>query len=178
MATPSALSEPTIYPVLVDVTRRSIHDVLTALTGSEPTPVPDCDRGTPCDGIWGSVSFVGDLLWSIMLGFPRDTATALTLRFTGFEIDFDSPDMGDAIGELVNILAGDIVAHLESHGIEAAMSLPTVVRGHDIEVILPHEVGRMRAAYEMAEGRFWVELAADHMKAARTTHGVCPVCGR
>ena len=49
-----------------------------------------------------------------MLGLPRQTASNLVLAFAGCEIDFDSPDMGDAVGELANILAGDFVARQAS----------------------------------------------------------------
>ena len=58
-------------------------------------------------------------------------------KFTGFELDYDSPDMGDVVGEMVNVLAGDIVSRLRDGCIKVAMSLPTIIKETDVEPLLP-----------------------------------------
>lgn len=81
------------------------------------------------------ISLVGDLEWTLMLALPKATAESLAARFAGFAIPFDSPDMGDAIGELTNILGGEVKARLDQAGVRADISLPSVMRGQNISIL-------------------------------------------
>ena len=168
----------TVQPALVDVTQLSIVETMGMMLGNAPEPTT-CDWDEcPCNGICGTISFLGDPYWSLVLGCPASTATSIAVTFTGMEIDFDSPDMGDAIGELVNIIAGDVVARLEERGIATAMSLPNIVRGHDIEMVLPRDMTAMRLSFSCEQGVFWIEIIAGPSRPADTscTKG-CPICG-
>ena len=86
-------------------------------------------------GIMATISFGGQQSWALSLVLPNHTAEALAESFAGFPILRDSPDMGDVIGEIVNVIAGGICARLAAQGINAQMSLPTVVRGEDVSVL-------------------------------------------
>ena len=46
------------------------------------------------------ISVLGDVDWAVFLGLPKATAEAVTEKFAGFAIPFDSNGMGDAVGEL------------------------------------------------------------------------------
>ncbi|NLW86202.1 MAG: chemotaxis protein CheX [Planctomycetes bacterium] len=76
--------------------------------------------------IFATVNLSGELNCGVCLSMPRETATQITGKFAGFAIPFDSPDMTDAIGEIANIVAGRIKACLDSKGIRAEISLPSV----------------------------------------------------
>ena len=77
--------------------------------------------------------------------------------------------MGDLVGEMANVMAGDIVARLEKSGIKAQMSLPTVARGHDVELLPPSNACTQRLRFTSATGGFWFRLikAMDSMPGAR-----------
>ncbi|MGH2356147.1 MAG: chemotaxis protein CheX, partial [Chloroflexota bacterium] len=109
---------------LVDAARQATTATFGAIHGVAPTYLGEGQEGTPCDGVIGIISFVGDHLWSVMLGVPRQSAPGFALSFAGLEVEFDSADMGDVVGELTNVLAGDISARLDAVGIRAEMSLP------------------------------------------------------
>jgi len=111
------------------------------------------------EGIVGIISIVGDIAWSLMLGLPKPTAITLVPKFAGFEIQYDSDDMGDIVGELANIVAGDLLARLDVIGVNASMSLPTVARGSDLELLLPDKLPSMRMGFSTAEGNFWLKIA-------------------
>jgi len=85
--------------------------------------------------IMAVISLVGDVGWSLLLCLPRPTATGLAAKFAGFEIPFDSTDMGDAVGELTNILAGEVKARLDRLGVRADISLPSVMRGENTQFL-------------------------------------------
>src|SRR5262249_47299656 len=112
----------------------------------------------PC--VAGIISFFGDMPWTLTWVLTDKSAPALAQKFAGFEIPFDSKDMGDMAGELVNVLAGEIVAQLDQRRIKSQMSLPTVARGTNLE-LMP-EIGPNVAEldYKSNVGGFWLRLAA------------------
>ncbi|MCD6365701.1 MAG: chemotaxis protein CheX [Planctomycetes bacterium] len=102
------------------------------------------------------ISIVGDIDWSIFLGMIEPTAVACVKHFAGFDVPFDSEDMGDAIGELTNILAGRIKAALDQRSIGGDISLPSVMRADNVEVLLESDSSTAKACYECEAGKFWV----------------------
>lgn len=112
------------------------------------------------DLILAVISLVGDLEWSLFLGLPAATATTVAAKFAGFEIPFDSPDLGDAIGEVANILAGRVKALLDSHGVRADISLPTVLRAKGLEVLIQRQTVSQKICLQCDMGRLWVGVAA------------------
>jgi len=59
-------------------------------------------------------------------------------------VPFESSDMGDAIGELANVIAGSVKARLDQRGAKANISLPTVLRGSAVESVHLQNVRAMR----------------------------------
>jgi chemotaxis protein CheX len=151
-----------IAPNLVDCLHRAVGGILEAVTGEAPAPRPDdCpEQLLTCDGVIGLISLVGDVEWALVVGLPPDTAPALAERFAGFPIEFGSADMGDAIGELTNLIAGEVKVELDGAGVRVNISLPQVFRGMGIEILkLPHTPSRV-LTYDHACGPFLVAIAA------------------
>lgn len=111
-----------------------------------------------CNGIGVIISFVGDLPCSLIMTFSAETAVAMTSHFAGFEIPYEGEDMIDATGELVNIAAGPISASLIATGMQAHMSLPTVVRGTGVEMMLPGHKPITRLHYACPQGSFHAKI--------------------
>jgi chemotaxis protein CheX len=130
-------SEGKIPQVLTDVTRDSIFSIFNTIFGSVPKFSGDGNGKKMGDGVVGIISFMGDISWIVMLELPKESAKAMASKFCGFDIDYDSADMGDVVGELANVLAGDIVARMAKEDLKAAMSLPTIMRGQNVEPMLP-----------------------------------------
>ena len=112
------------------------------------------------EGIVGIISLVGDLSWSVSLGLPKTTAVNMAKVFAGFDIAYDSEDMDDVTGELINVLAGDIVAQLDAVGTSVDMSLPTVARGNQMEVHVPDRLPRIQLHYTSDDGDFAISLTS------------------
>jgi chemotaxis protein CheX len=143
---------------LAECVWQAIHEFCT--TALAVVPVVQVVEGSeaPCDGVIGVISFLGDLDWSLSLGFPRETAVALSAKFAGFEIEFDSADMGDVIGEMANVVAGDVVARLADCGIQVQMSMPTVTRGHEMEVLSSSRQKCCGRLFITPDGLFWAHV--------------------
>jgi CheY-specific phosphatase CheX len=84
----------------------------------------------------GIISFVGTLHWVFMLEIPKETALFLSNKFIGIEVPFESEDMVDLIGELINLVAGTVSTNLEKIGMKAQMSVPTVAKNRSVVPVL------------------------------------------
>ncbi len=133
------------------------REIFHATCGVELQQLEDA---TPNDGgvIIALISLVGDVDWSIFLGLPRTTASPLTAKFCGFEIPFDSDDMGDAVGELTNILAGEVKARLDRQGVKANISLPSVIRAESIHVLKQSSVDTFKLCFGTPQGNLWAGI--------------------
>ena len=118
----------------------------------------DLLRRTPT--IVAVVSLVGDVSWGLHIGLPKETASAVAERFAGFPIAFDTSDLCDAVGEIVNILAGDVKARLDPRGVKANISLPSLMRCGEIEILLFHNGQSRNWCFDSEAGPFWVEVCA------------------
>ena len=144
---------------LVDSLDAAVGATFSAILGGWPSFVASVEDSTRCPRMVGIIAVIGDVSWSLSLGFPPETAARMAEKFAGFEIEYDSEDMGDVIGELANVLAGDVVAKLDELGIKVGMSLPTVARVSDLHLLEPSAVQSLRFRYSSTEGEFVVGLA-------------------
>ena len=152
-------SEGKIPNILTDVTRESIFSIFITIFGATPNFNGDGNGKEMREGVVGIISFMGDISWIIMLMLPKESAKSMASKFCGFDIDYDSPEMGDAVGELTNILAGDIGARMARKDLKVAMSLPTILRGHDVEPLLPSGLPLEKLYFDIPEGEFLLKIA-------------------
>jgi CheY-specific phosphatase CheX len=135
-------------------------EILGATCGITLTPQQDDSDSETKTVIIAVISLVGDVEWSIFLALPDDTATAVAAKFAGFEIPFDSPDMGDAVGEVANILAGRVKAMLVGKGLKASISLPSVIRANGVHLLAQSEVQTVRMCFASQLGTLWTGIMA------------------
>lgn len=160
MSAPCA-APPSQFPaVIADAVKQAVETTFASILGQSPACKGEASGTGSCAGVLGTISFMGEIPWTFSLMIPEATAPGLVVKFAGFETPYDSPDMGDVIGELANVIAGDIVARCEARRIKAQMSLPMIARGSDIEMLTPPGLPSVRLLYEIAEGGFWIKLGA------------------
>lgn len=148
-----------ISPAIIDAVKASVDKTYSSLCGETPTLSSDGEVGQDRPRIAGIISFLGATPWSFSWVLTEEAAPAIAQKFTGFEIPFESSDMGDMAGELVNVIAGEIVAQLEKRGIKSQMSLPTVLRGAPLELMPETGPSVERLDYTSNQGCFSVRLA-------------------
>jgi chemotaxis protein CheX len=149
-----------IPPVIVEAVTASVEKLHATFFSEQPilTGHGSTDHDHPC--IASIISFLGEIPWSLTWILPTDTAPMVAKKFTGFEIPFESSDMGDLVGELINVFAGEVVVQLELREIDCQMSLPTVLRGNHITLVPELGASVVHLQYESKEGPFWFRLAA------------------
>jgi chemotaxis protein CheX len=84
----------------------------------------------------GSVSFAGQAMGSVRLYFGNDMARLVTADMLGMEDDeIESEDeVKDVIGELSNMVGGDLKSKLCDAGLPCELSIPSVTSGKDFTI--------------------------------------------
>lgn len=91
------------------------------------------DAGTTHD-VSGVIGFSGEVIGSVVISFQMETAKKMVTALTGGEVDTNSSDFADAIGEVANMIAGNAKKDL---GVVANIAIPTVIIGQG------HRIGRL-----------------------------------
>jgi len=87
--------------------------------------------------ISGLIALTGEVKGLVAISMKNTTASKLTAELMGTE-EFSSSDIIDAIGELVNIIAGNVKKNLEDM-FKIIISLPKVVSGLAHTVVIPDD---------------------------------------
>ncbi|MDH7600556.1 MAG: chemotaxis protein CheX [Armatimonadota bacterium] len=144
---------------LTDCLDKAVESTFGMILGESPQYCDDGAASSDHSGVVGIIAVVGDVSWSLSVGFSPESATKIAEQFAGCEFDYESEDMCDVIGELANVLAGDVVAALDELGIKVQMSLPSVARASNLQLTQPGAVQSLRRRYTTSFGDIVVGLA-------------------
>lgn len=145
---------------LIAETHNSVIETFNKLCGPPVAGESDISGCPRRDKIVGLISFVGDLTSTLAIILPHDSAETLIEKFAGVEIPFLDSEMADAVGELINILAGVLSGNLEKRGLRTYMSLPTVARGEVFDLMVPHKLVSERLCFSAGPSDFWIDVTA------------------
>ncbi len=116
---------------------QATRNVFATMLGAEPHPreAYQADGILPQSDVTGMIGLAGEAAASLSLHCSAEQARAFAARLLGMEPDspISDDDVRDAVGEIVNMIAGDIktaIAH--EHRLELA--LPSVVIAEKCEV--------------------------------------------
>lgn len=145
---------------IVNLVRESVINTFASICGGEPEYLKQTEKSGPLNGIIGNIAvFNHNHTLSLMIVIPKETALPLSEIFIGAQIPFESDDMGDLVGEISNILAGDVAANVETIGFRGQSSLPTATRGSDLTLFMPNKPPTKKMKFNGPSGEFWVNMA-------------------
>ena len=136
---------------------QAMQEMLGKACNLDLTPEPEDQSVRNGSIVLGMASLMGAVQWSVGLGFTRESAQAVASRFAGCEVPIDSPELGDAIGELTNIVCGRTKMLLSQRGLSADMSLPTVISASEYRMLV-HRPGKTaidHVHFNSPLGKFW-----------------------
>jgi chemotaxis protein CheX len=112
--------------------------------------------------ISGIIALTGEVKGLISISMKAPTASKIAVRLIGEGIVFSDADVVDAIGEVVNIIAGNVKKNLEDM-FRIIISLPAVVRGKAHFVVIPAERTRLLCIPFTAfdTDTIWLSLTID-----------------
>ena len=93
---------------------------------------------------------------TVALSFPEETALAMAGRLLGMEMEVVDETISDALGEMVNIVAGGAKAKFtnDNGGPPIDLSLPNVVKGHNYSVDYPSQATWLDVPFSSELGAF------------------------
>ncbi|MDR2631715.1 MAG: chemotaxis protein CheX [Spirochaetaceae bacterium] len=92
--------------------------------------------------ISGLISLSGETRGLVAISMKTETAIRITENITGKKHTYLDSDVIDAIGEIVNIVAGNVKQKLQDM-FKLALSLPYVIKGKAHMIALPRERRRL-----------------------------------
>ena len=92
--------------------------------------------------ISGVIGFTGEARGAVVISMKQHMAIKITSAITGIEHTTIDDDVVDAVGELINIIAGNVKKGLEE-AFRLVISLPTIVRGKEHSVVWPDSKARV-----------------------------------
>ncbi len=108
------------------------------------------------------IGLAGDIIGAVVLSFTRETAIAMAERFSGQKYLAMTKEVLDAVGELVNIIAGNAKKDLAEFRIE--ISLPGVITGNKYRINWPQGVPVITIPFESDAGDFTVNVSFKEPK--------------
>ena len=114
-------------------TRSVFHTML-----SMEVNIGDADSTMELSGakIVGSVSFTGDVVGNFCIHITQNFARIMAAAMLGMEPDEieDDDEINDVIGEVSNMIGGDLKSKLCDAGFPCMLSIPSVTTGGDFRI--------------------------------------------
>lgn len=168
MATASAtapvpLTSGAINPKLIVPFINSVRNVFSTMV-NVPTEVDrPCVKGTsgPSYDVSSIIGFSGDIVGSVVVSFQLQAAKKLVAAFAQMELDENTPDFADALGELANMIAGSAKKDL---GVVASISTPSVIVGAGHHIARLTDVPCLVIPCRTPVGDFAVEISIKQVQ--------------
>ena len=92
--------------------------------------------------ISGIIGLSGQATGAVAISLKDATAFKVTEILTGTKHEIIDPDVTDAVGEIINIIAGNVKKEFEEE-LRIKISLPTIVKGKAHSIVWPSEKTRI-----------------------------------
>lgn len=110
-----------------------IFDTMLSMSVSPETV--ENDGGIDGRRIVGAVSFAGDVMGSVRVYLGDAFARLVTAAMMGMEEEeVDDDEVVDVVGEVCNMIGGDLKSRLCDLGLPCQLSIPTTTRGSDFVI--------------------------------------------
>lgn len=138
-------------------------EIFTSMVMMEISPSSDPEKGYKVleNTITGVIGLAGMHKGVLAIHVPHQVAFAITGNFLGIELDEITEDVEDAIGELANMLGGNVKSILSEKGRDIDLSLPSTVSGKEYGFHTIKGAEKTVIAFDCPKGTFFVELQLE-----------------
>ncbi|MDO8948729.1 MAG: chemotaxis protein CheX [Desulfocapsaceae bacterium] len=143
------------------------QDIIDATTDIFSTMLMmDLNVGDPVEGPGGEVlsnitsmlGLGGDIRGMLAVHCPAAVAMAITGGFLGMDVDELNEDVKDAIGEIANMVAGNLKVAFAGYDMKIELAIPSSVVGESFRVTGMLGARRVAVPFDMVDGQFLVEI--------------------
>jgi chemotaxis protein CheX len=119
------------------------------------------DSGSLHETITGLIGLAGTHKGVMAIHIPYPVAMSITSNFLGMEVNEINADVEDAVGELANMLGGNVKTILTANGRDIDLSLPSTISGSTYRFQPSKDVEKVVIQFGTADGNFLVELQLE-----------------
>jgi chemotaxis protein CheX len=138
----------------------ALMDIFSTMFGRETNLVPEKEIQEAI-GLCSILGFAGQISGFLCLHLSRGTACGIASGLLGFELVEVDETVRDAMGEMVNMLAGGLKSYLSSQEEVFTLSIPSIIEGKDYTTYAPGEAECMIFGVSAGEYRFKVQLVVE-----------------
>jgi chemotaxis protein CheX len=107
----------------------------------------------------GCVGFAGDVIGNICVHVSKEFARAMSAAMMGMEVDeIEDDEINDVIGEVSNMVGGDMKSRLCDAGFPCVLSIPNVTSGKDFKIESKGWMRHEKIAFQHQEELYMVEV--------------------
>jgi chemotaxis protein CheX len=110
------------------------------------------------DTITGMIGLAGTHKGILAVHVPYAVAKAITSSFLMMDVDEINEDVHDAIGEIANMLGGNVKTILSDNGRDIDLSLPSTIAGAEYSFSSDKDVEKVIVEFDTGQGTFMVEM--------------------
>jgi CheY-specific phosphatase CheX len=115
--------------IVVDLLQQVVVETFNTMISLEMKPEDPAQMPMPTSGfLLGKARFTGRATGDVLLAFPHSFSRFITAHLFGGrpEDEWPAENIGDSVGELVNIVTGNLQSRLADAGLPSEMGLPEV----------------------------------------------------
>lgn len=151
----------------VEISDKLIESTIEIFTGMvmmeiSVTGEPLETLGILKQSITGMVGLAGTRKGVLAVHFPKQVALDVTSSFLGMDVEDINEDVQDAIGEIANMLGGNLKTILSDRGKDIHLSLPSTIFGDEYSFSSQAEVDQLILSFQAPAGTFYVEVELEH----------------
>ena len=120
------------WPPLLDC---AVKEVFQMMVHTDLTAMPDTGAGEPAGDTTAMVGLAGALCGVLSIRCTSRVAESIAGKMLGSTGAVQSSDIADAIAEICNMVAGNFKSKISMLGEHCMLSVPTVIRGDDYEMV-------------------------------------------
>lgn len=117
--------------------------------------------GTLVNSITGVIGLAGSYKGVLAIHLPHKIALDITSNFLGMDVEEINEDVEDAVGEIANMIGGDVKGFLASAGGDINISLPSTISGASYEFQPTKNAEKFLVPFKTGSGQFVVELQLE-----------------
>lgn len=141
---------------ITDATKE-IFETMIMLDITPGDPLEKSVNSFKCS-VSGVIGLAGSCQGMLAIHTPDSVAKAITSSFLGMDVDEVDEDVTDAIGELANMLAGNIKMVLDEAGKDVTVSIPSCIHGEEYSMDCVADADWVVVPFTVDSGEFLVEL--------------------
>jgi chemotaxis protein CheX len=143
----------------VSLLELATKEVFQIMLQSDINAMPKTTEGVPFGDTTAMVGLAGSLCGVLSIRCDSKSAGSIASRMLGSVGPVDPHDVADAIAEICNMVAGNFKGKITRLADSCMLSVPTVIRGDDYEMLTIADGEQISTSFSYETGLLWVCLA-------------------